>query len=162
MADHIAQFKLRHLKPGEQVLASGEGWIGEMMGRGSDRQRNGVLMVTQHRVVFYRKGLLGEVLETIPIKTITSVERKSTLGFRTIRMHTSHDKLEFKTLSADAERAVMQALESQREASIAGGPAPTQPDDVVTTLKKLAELRDAGVVTAQEFEAKKAELLARL
>ena len=34
--------------------------------------------------------------------------------------------------------------------------------DVLETLKKLGELRDAGVVTPEEFEAKKTELLARL
>lgn len=34
--------------------------------------------------------------------------------------------------------------------------------DVLETLKKLGELRDSGVVTSEEFEAKKAELLARI
>ena len=29
-------------------------------------------------------------------------------------------------------------------------------------LRKLADLRDAGIVTAEEFEAKKADLLRRL
>jgi len=38
----------------------------------------------------------------------------------------------------------------------AGGPT------VLDQLRQLGELRDAGVVTADEFEAKKAELLARL
>jgi hypothetical protein len=32
-------------------------------------------------------------------------------------------------------------------------------DEVVDQLKKLAELRDAGVLTAKEFAAKKAKLL---
>lgn len=35
-------------------------------------------------------------------------------------------------------------------------------DDTVSKIKELAALRDAGIVTSQEFEAKKAELLARL
>jgi len=39
--------------------------------------------------------------------------------------------------------------------------APAQPD-VTDQLKKLGELRDAGVLTNEEFETKKAELLARL
>lgn len=45
------------------------------------------------------------------------------------------------------------------------GEAPPAPDphaDVFTALEKLAELRDAGVVTADEFASKKAELLGRL
>lgn len=36
------------------------------------------------------------------------------------------------------------------------------PVDAADQLKKLGELRDAGVVTEAEFEAKKAELLARM
>ncbi|MCK6081295.1 SHOCT domain-containing protein [Microbacterium sp. EYE_5] len=39
---------------------------------------------------------------------------------------------------------------------------PAQPNDALETLRKLGELRDAGVVTPAEFELKKAELLARL
>ena len=34
--------------------------------------------------------------------------------------------------------------------------------DVTDQLRKLADLRDAGIVTAEEFEAKKADLLRRL
>jgi type IV secretory pathway VirB10-like protein len=40
--------------------------------------------------------------------------------------------------------------------------APVAPPDVFEQLRKLAELRDAGIVTAEEFDAKKAELLSRL
>ena len=39
--------------------------------------------------------------------------------------------------------------------------AAPQPD-VTDQLKKLGDLRDAGILTTEEFESKKAELLARL
>lgn len=49
---------------------------------------------------------------------------------------------------------------------VAPAPAPAAPaqatDDVFAQLEKLGKLRDAGVLTPEEFEAKKAELLARL
>jgi hypothetical protein len=32
----------------------------------------------------------------------------------------------------------------------------------VATLERLAELRDSGAITAEEYEAKKAEILSRL
>ncbi|WP_165968876.1 SHOCT domain-containing protein [Actinomadura sp. KC06] len=38
----------------------------------------------------------------------------------------------------------------------------TTPEDVMALLKQLGELRDAGVVTNEEFEAKKKDLLGRL
>jgi len=41
-------------------------------------------------------------------------------------------------------------------------PAPTAPPDPVEQLRKLGELRDADLITAEEFEAKKAEILGRL
>ncbi len=45
-----------------------------------------------------------------------------------------------------------------------GGPRPDHADleQITSTLARLAELRDRGAITPQEFEAKKAELLARL
>jgi len=46
-------------------------------------------------------------------------------------------------------------------------PAPSAPaaapvEDVTETLAKLADLRDKGVITAEDYEAKKAELLSRI
>ncbi|WP_460773270.1 SHOCT domain-containing protein [Microbacterium sp. GXF7504] len=39
---------------------------------------------------------------------------------------------------------------------------PSSADEIVATLHKIGELRDGGVLTTEEFEAKKAELLSRL
>jgi hypothetical protein len=39
---------------------------------------------------------------------------------------------------------------------------PMSPDDVTRTLSQLADLRDRGAISAEEYEAKKAALLARL
>ena len=36
------------------------------------------------------------------------------------------------------------------------------PDEVTRTLNNLADLRDRGAITAEEYEAKKADLLSRL
>ena len=41
-------------------------------------------------------------------------------------------------------------------------PAPSTADDQAARLVKLAELRDNGVISPEEFEAKKAEILARM
>jgi hypothetical protein len=44
----------------------------------------------------------------------------------------------------------------------AAAPAAPDPDDVTKTLASLADLRDRGAISVAEYEAKKAELLARL
>ncbi len=47
-------------------------------------------------------------------------------------------------------------------AVVAAAPAGVRPDEVMATLEKLAELKAKGIVTAEEFDAKKAELLKKL
>jgi hypothetical protein len=56
-------------------------------------------------------------------------------------------------LTAPAARVTAHEEEQERAA---------RADEVTSSLRRLAELRDTGVITAEEFETKKAELLARL
>lgn len=53
------------------------------------------------------------------------------------------------------------AVEDTAPALVAGA-GKTPPQDVVTLLRQLAELRDGGIITDDEFAQKKAELLSRL
>ena len=61
----------------------------------------------------------------------------------------------------DAEVAAIEAADAAPApvppSAPAAAPAPQQ--DYIEELKKLAELRDMGIVTAEEFEAKKKQLL---
>jgi membrane protease subunit (stomatin/prohibitin family) len=47
-------------------------------------------------------------------------------------------------------------------AAAAAAPVGVKPDEVMVTLEKLAELKGKGILTAEEFEAKKVELLKKL
>ena len=89
---HLVVFRAQHLQPAETIRAWCRG-----TGGGKDASHLGVLVVTGQRVAFYRKGWFGEVLETISLEKITSIERKTLLGHKTLRLHTSHDQLLFKT-----------------------------------------------------------------
>ena len=163
---HVTTFRSTKLKSGEQILAHLEGWIGEMMGKGDKTQRNGQFILTSERACFYRKGLLGEVFETIPLAKVTSVETLSRMGYRVLRLHTSHDELAFKTFEGkELFEQVYESLEQHRHQPHAGAATPglTAPTaDPIEQLKKLGELRDAGLLTEHEFASKKADLLARL
>lgn len=160
---HVVKFEERHSIDGESVIAWSEGYIGDVMGKGDKTQRNGALIVTEARVIFYRKGLLGEILETMPLKSLTSVERKSKLGHRIIKLHTSHDDLEFKTFNKDGETSVANAIEEGRSEKSPAPVAVLAPqEDGLDKLKKLAELKDAGVLSEDEFNSKKEKLLAEI
>lgn len=161
---HVKNFRMSHIKETEEIKAFDDGYIGEMLGKGSDTQYNGSLIVTNERVVFYRKGFFGEVLETIPLKNITSIERKSSLGHRTLKIYTSHDSLSFKTFNKDGEVKLIEAIESNRGTLTlhAHNSQQEHAETPLDQLKKLGELKDSGVITEDEFSAKKTELLNRI
>jgi hypothetical protein len=58
--------------------------------------------------------------------------------------------------------SVADSAESSKEQDHVDEPASRDPQDVLDQIQKLGELRTAGVVTEEEFDAKKAELLRRL
>ena len=68
--------------------------------------------------------------------------------------------------------ALGQVMAQQLSQGLQGGAAPAaqtaaaaagvRPDEVMATLEKLAELKSKGIVTQEEFDAKKAELLKKL
>ncbi len=47
-------------------------------------------------------------------------------------------------------------------AETAGSPEASSPNAIIDTISRLGEMRDAGVITNEEFEAKKKDLLAKL
>ena len=67
--------------------------------------------------------------------------------------------------TADAQPPDMRGGEASEAEPSQDAPAPatpTPPDDPTDQIRKLGELRDAGLVTQDEFESKKAEMLSRL
>jgi len=159
---HVAKYREIHLPAGETLLEWGEGYIGEVMGKGDKTQNNGVLIVTDKHVVFYRKGVFGEVLQTLPLRALTSVERKSMMGHHVLELHASHDSLKFKAFGAAVMQRLYDAIQSNRPAADSPPPAAQPATDPTTMLYKLAELRDAGILSAEEYAAKKQEILSRM
>lgn len=161
---HVAAFRQSNLKNGETIEFFMEGWIGEMMGKKDKAQHNGTFILTNERAIFYRKGIFGEVLETMPLSKITSVETRSMMGHRVLRLHTSHDELAFKTFETkELFDQVYARLEDIRHGpDTKTAPAAAPPDGPLEQIKKLSELRDVGILSDEEFASKKADLLSRL
>ena len=150
-------FAKRALKPGETIIASCKGWIGEMMGRGANRQYNGVLILTDQRIVFYRKFLLVERIDAIPLDRITSIDRSRGMHGQLI-VHAASAILHFKTFQM-AELDGLHA-ELEKRAGIAPQLVRSVGGGLADELEKLAALKDKGLLTAEEFAAQKAKLLA--
>lgn len=103
-------------------------------------------------------------VEITPIKSVSSVQAKKD-GFRTkVTVFASGNTIVFRFDHDEARQfndAIMGLILDKGAAPAPSPAAPSQPD-VYDQLKKLGELRDAGVLSPEEFEAKKAELLGRL
>ncbi|WP_048441302.1 SPFH domain-containing protein [Caenimonas sp. SL110] len=57
---------------------------------------------------------------------------------------------------------LQQGLQPRPAEAASGAAAAIRPDDVMATLEKLGELKTKGILTQEEFDAKKAELLKKL
>ena len=85
-------------------------------------------------------------------------------GFYTkVKVHATGNAVEFK-FRHDAAALFRQQIEALILAYGTPAPsvAPPAEPDMADQIKKLAELRDAGILTPEEFDAKKGELLARM
>jgi membrane protease subunit (stomatin/prohibitin family) len=59
-------------------------------------------------------------------------------------------------------QSLAQGLQGATAAGAPAAAAPLRPDDILATLEKLGELKAKGILTDEEFAAKKAELLKKL
>lgn len=167
------------MEPGEQILASVLGTY-EAKIMGSDSVRNGVLIATDRRVVFYAKKMTGYDLESYPYASISSIDQGKNMMGHKVTFYASGNKVEVKwikdmeklarfmnTAKANVHARTTVSNNPPPPMTVPTAPAPPPPPtnpapDVMAQLKSLGELRDAGVLTEEEFAAKKAELLKRL
>jgi hypothetical protein len=132
----------------------------------------GLLVFTDRRLLFLFHGLIKQQHEDFPLDLISSVSMKSGLASATITVYAGGAKHEISSVYKDDARAITDEIRNRvatrgaSAASLATPPSPVTPPeprpDVLQQLKQLGELRDAGVITDQEFEEKKSELLKRL
>jgi len=133
------------------------------------------LIITTQRVIYAQgRALTAKNQKTVYLRDIRDVRfHKPLVGFGTIALETagagSFEGLPAAKNGADIRNKLLELIhfarnEAERPSSsdAASAEPVTSDDDVMQKLKQLGELRDSGILTNDEFEAKKAELLARL
>jgi hypothetical protein len=156
---HAKQFREHQLRPDENVISCNDGYIGRMFGSGDAKQINGALILTNQRIVFYRKGIFSEHLQEIDLKAISSVDQKSSLAHRTLSIRGQSCVLEFKTFEDDKRFGQLAGeIHAQRQfAESRGLPALGVADE----LRKLAVLTNEGVLTRDDLERAKGLFLGK-
>jgi hypothetical protein len=127
------------------------------------------LVATAGRVIQFGKRLSGFNLETFPLDRITAIEVSKGLMGKRIIIKMSGNESEMKWISQgdpDGLVAMVREKMSSRSASHQPG-APMPPPkhvegDIPEHIKKLAELRDSGILSEAEFTEKKQDLLSRM
>jgi hypothetical protein len=109
----------------------------------------------------FKNGKSGS--EMIPVKSISSVSTKRDGMLNTlISVIASGASIDFRVSHSEASqiRDILNRLILEPAATTPSMPQPAT-TDIGAQLAQLGQLRDAGVLTTDEFDSKKAELLAR-
>jgi len=158
---HLMEIKSRILDADEQVKCIISGSIETIM-LGHFSVIKGFLAVTNRRAIFYAPKLLGRYeVEIYPINQITSVEWSKGLMMDRIELTVAGDWKVIKWIpKGDGEKATTILKQVMDEAR--ASPLTIPPSDIFAQIERLGRLRDRGLITQEEFERKKKELLARL
>jgi hypothetical protein len=145
----------QHLYDGEQVA---------YLAQGNYDRNQGIVALTDQRLLFVFHGVMRQVVEDFPLDRLTSVQTKAGVATGDLTVHASGNSAVIKSIInpdlkplGDALRQRIGTGKPTHESAPAVVPA-TQ-IDVADQLTKFAALRDQGVLTEEEFAAEKAKLL---
>lgn len=168
------------LGPGEQVIKESPAYFKVGDSRESDC---GGLFLTSERLVLVRRSVFKkEIIATVPLEALVSVELEATLvifmkswGFKIqfqspqgsligIRLYKeqsarSKAKEEWANDWVDSIQEVIETKETSKAELDPTQGGNIRPSSNLDELEKLATLRDKGIVTEEEFETKKKQLL---
>ncbi len=149
-----------HLEPGEKIIDYIFGMHDSELLK-KDTKTNGVLIATDKRVIFYGKRMIaGFDIETIDYGKISSVEYSQGLVFGEIKIHTSGNVIKFETAMSNGSKQMIQLIKSKiNEPSETIVVQSTSEKSLSEQLKDLKELVDMDILTQDEFDAKKKQLL---
>ena len=164
MGKHEDHFKKTRLKENEEIIKTMDGYIGRMFGKGKDEQFNGELILSNERIVFMCKTWLREVYRSIPIVQVSSIDYSAGLMAKTITFVSNNDTIEFTSLGDKEQLNELHNLAEEMRGQTTQDKTSQSPktDDIPGQIKKLSELKDAGILTESEFENKKKELLNKM
>lgn len=157
----------REMKKLPELLAEDEDVVN--LARGEYDGKEGLVVVSDRRVLFVEQGMIRHNFEDFPYDKVSSVKTETGMRSGKITIYATGNKAELKDIHPKARvteigdyvRVRISAGPTKAPAAEAP-PAVGAADSPMEQLKKLAELKDAGVLTPEEFDAKKAELLARM
>jgi hypothetical protein len=159
MSRLFARKEVHHL---QRLVRSDERVVG--LGQGVYQDKQGIVALTDQRLFFFEKSLASESLEEFNLSSISSIEVNKKLTGERLVIHASGNRAEINKMmhgQADTLAHEFRTLRQSGSEQAHTSASPSAPD-VLDQIRKLSELHNAGVLTLEEFESKKATLLERL
>ncbi|MFC4912601.1 PH domain-containing protein [Actinomadura gamaensis] len=168
-----------------------EGEVVRHMVSGTYAAGTGLVVLTDRRLLFVRDGWTSKTTEDFPLDKISSVQWHSGMLMGKLTVFASGNKADITNVGKQGGKIIADTIRERlasgpsyppqpptppAPAAMAQQPAPLAPpaapepapapavtgDAIFDALERLGKLRDAGVLTVDEFEAKKKDLLDRL
>ncbi|WP_051814890.1 PH domain-containing protein [Streptomyces iakyrus] len=141
-----------------------EGETVEMLATGVYGKGNGLLAMTNHRLIFYFHGVMSQKVEDFPYNRISSVQWSGGMLMGTLTVFASGNKAEIKQVPKDQGKTLADQL---RQRISGGAPSsPAQPasaaspaGDIASRLATLDQLRAAGAITDEEYRDRRTKIL---
>jgi hypothetical protein len=144
------------LQEGEQVLDVTTGMV-EVHRMGSKTSRRGAVLVTDRRVILYTKKIGGYEMYDHVYGLLTAIDYKKGMMYGNLTLAASGDRTHVSQVPKESVERVAKEIRARMAAAHEHGrPGAVSAADEI---KKLAELHAAGILTDEEFAAKKKQLL---
>lgn len=132
------------------------------LAQGVYADRQGMLVLTTQRLFFFDKSLLGAKVEEFDFSAIGSLGFSKRLGGEAIDISISGRSAQISQVAHGRAETFIAAFRAMRSGAPTTNAQSAPVPDLADQIRKLGELRDAGILTDEEFVNKKAELLARM
>lgn len=142
------------LDEGEDVITLAGGTVGS---------KNGIIAVTDRRVLFYEKGMMRSHEEEFSYARISSIESSSGMMSGKLRIFASGNKAEITNVIPKSSVQEIVDIVRARISGAGNAAPPVAPagDDRSPgeRLRQLQELKDDGLISEEEFAQRRATLL---
>ena len=146
----------------------GEGEIVESLAKGAYEGRQGLVVATDRRVIFFHKGRFSSEQEDLAYSKISSAKDESGMMSGTVKLHASGTEVKIdQVYPKQAAREIAELVRSKiTEGASAHANTPVSPAAQASSpeerLTRLKSLLDSGVITPEEYDARRQAIIAEL
>lgn len=126
---------------------------------------NGLLIATNKRLVFVDKGLLGGLkVEDFPYDKISSIQYETGMVFGKIKIFASGNKANIEQIDKQQAKTFAEYVRARisspsEHASYQDHNQQNSNGSLADQLRELAELKEQGILTEEEFQQQKTKIL---